>query len=296
MSALATTTFEDAVDNELKLVGFLLQGGNPTRAAQACLRLVNLYAAHGQDEEAVAMGRWAMRIDPRAFDSTRLAHAVSTLGGPALLLFREAAQCNLSAGHADAAREVLEVLVEHLPGCPVTRLLLAEARRNDGDIDGSIAALWSAAELFRSAHRYDGQVEVIRRILQTDPKDTAALRELARARLEQGHSDAAVHTLTNLLRLRPADRSARVMLAQALATAGRLPSALGVLRSIVGELSKAGRDYEAHRLIARAFTWCPADEAFCSALDELQTQQVPPVREAAQADRSGPLPLRVVAS
>lgn len=294
MSLPATDDFDDAVANELRMVAFLLQGGNQTRASESCLRIARLYGQRGQTQDALAIARWASQLDPRVFDASRLPGLLDAMGPDALLLFRDAAQSNLSAGRDALAIAVLRVLTEHLPTCATTRLLLAEALRRQGEIDGAIAELWAAAEVFRASHRYDGYIEMLRHVLEIDPKDTAALEELTRAEIEQGEYGSAVETATAWLRVRPGNRRGRILLAQALACHGRAPTALGVLRSVVRELAMRDRHEEIGTLLAQALTWCPTHEAFCAALEELTTGDRGGLR--ARDAQGEALPLRVIAS
>lgn len=210
------------------------------------------------------------------------------------------ARAELSQGHPDRARAVLEPLLRRWPALVPAQLLMARAEDDLGDAVAAtqrIEALQGrpsrvpdvARERVRAARRVDRNVEAsqrLREFLVTRPGDGASLSLLAELLADQGEVDQAADALRRALKLSPTDNDVRLRLAELLAANGRAEES----DRLFGEAERLCPDEaEVHERRGRALLYAgrkePALAAFERAL-QLRPQN-PGLKETVRALRGG---------
>lgn len=225
----------------------------------------------------------------------------------------EQARAMLAQGRLDAAKQLLQRVVQAQPRDADATSLLAYACLQSADVPRAAFYARRAAELrpddaqlhvnlgrVLAANREHGHAEsALRRAIALAPADVEAHRALSVVLAEQGRPLAAREACEAALTLSPGDRDLRLMLAAASLNGGRAAEAANILR----ELAAADpADSEVLSTLALTLNYVPsasvtevdaAHRAAGSALSraaQARPQTHPPVARAAG---EAPLPLRV---
>lgn len=218
----------DDVQAGLRLADYLLRHGDKSRAAEAYVRVAELYVGRDQPMQAAAICYRGLQIDPDGF--------------PELI--------------GDLPERIMEAASEAGP----LRDTLIELLERAGRRHEAAQLLWATVQQLERDGNNAGLLDVGPRVLDLDPEHVLGRRALARAYLRVGELGACLETVNALAK--GDDEIGLEVLARVQVECGRNDAALQALHRLAATLSSRDQREQADRVLARAARWADDDSEY----------------------------------
>ncbi|SNS26635.1 Tetratricopeptide repeat-containing protein [Humidesulfovibrio mexicanus] len=189
--------------------------------------------AEGKTAEALTALREAMQLGPvpltraDAMLDAALKVGDADISGTLALLLMDAGR-TVDSGLAGRAAGLLDA-----KGAPDAALALLEKRRGMGPLNTPEAL--HLGDLLRRAGRFEAALSTYDDVLRNHPGETAAQADRAETYLWMGRPAEAEHAAREMLAREPGSRAGQLVLARALASAGKTKAAIAAYKKLLGD-------------------------------------------------------------
>ena len=255
---------EDPKDTRtwLRIAEIHVKRGDNEKATEVYLRTADLYVEQGFFQRAVAVYKNIVKLTPGFVDAyLKLADIYKQLGllSDAIQQYEQAAAVHQRAGKLKEAMGVLRLIVDINPDQPVSRIKLAEAASQAGNVPEAVAEFQRAGDLLRNQGRIDEYLRVAERLLFHQPENVTLSKQVAQQYIERNNARFALAKLQACFKIDPRDTETLDLLARAFEQLGQTAKTISVLKELAKVYGDTRRTAERTAVARRIVSLDPAD-------------------------------------
>lgn len=219
----------------LKIADLHVRRADQKKAIEVFQKVADFYGAQERHQEAIAVYKQILRLDPRNASVYRKlgeVHAKRGLVKEALVQMEIAHRLLVEEDSKEQAMRVVERMVELDGESTHLRITLAEGHSHAGRVKEAVCHFNIAAENLWNAGRLDEYIKVAERLLRHDPDDAEQGKRLADIYLNRKEYRRALAALQSCFRSHASDEGVLERMVEIFMALGQRAKAVAVLKSL----------------------------------------------------------------